>query len=186
MGMYGHLKRVCTESWPGEKFLAAPGNWTCVSGMPVQHYQLSYIPTLNFLTLLLQPLFCLFVLLQECNIACLPVAFSLYLLICLLFFLLYKDTHILMCALLLGFVLICLLFVTIEFFFNAYLVCFRIELTFKNSTKKQVHQISFCNLFWSRLMMLTLSLSKKRVPSGSILRLKGMQISRGFVLLENQ
>ena len=36
MGVYRHHKRVCTESWLWEKqSLAATGNRTCVSGMPV-------------------------------------------------------------------------------------------------------------------------------------------------------
>ena len=36
LGVFRHRKRVCTESWQGEKFLATSGNWTCVSGMPVR------------------------------------------------------------------------------------------------------------------------------------------------------
>ena len=33
---YGLRKRVCTESWVWEKSLAAPGNRTCLSGVPVR------------------------------------------------------------------------------------------------------------------------------------------------------
>ena len=46
-GVYGHRKKVCTESWTlKEKSLAAPGE----SNLPQRHagptlYQLSYIPT---------------------------------------------------------------------------------------------------------------------------------------------
>ena len=36
MGVYWHCKRVCTESWLGEKSLATLGNWTCVGGVPVR------------------------------------------------------------------------------------------------------------------------------------------------------
>ena len=42
--IYRHRKRVCAENWLGEKSRAALGNWTCISSVPVQHYQLSYIP----------------------------------------------------------------------------------------------------------------------------------------------
>ena len=35
-GLYGHRKRVGTKSWLVEKSLGAPGNRTCLSGVPVR------------------------------------------------------------------------------------------------------------------------------------------------------
>ena len=35
-GLHKHCKRVCPESWLGEKSLATRGNRTCLSGVPVQ------------------------------------------------------------------------------------------------------------------------------------------------------
>ena len=46
-GVYGHRKRVCTESWLWEENpLPQPGNRTCVGGVTVRcSNQLSYIPS---------------------------------------------------------------------------------------------------------------------------------------------
>ena len=37
MGVYGHHKRDCTESWLGEKSHFTQGNQTCISSMLLQH-----------------------------------------------------------------------------------------------------------------------------------------------------
>ena len=68
---------------------------------------------------------------------------------------------------------------------ETYLICFRIELILKNSTKNEVHQISFCIWFRSKFMILTLLSVKKtlqwgwgaadaeiKVPSGESTELK--------------
>ena len=42
------------------------------------------------------------------------------------------------------------------------LLCFRVELLVENSTKNQVHHISFCKCFTSKFIILTLFSSKKK------------------------
>ena len=50
---------------------------------------------------------------------------------------------------------------------------FQIELMFGNSTKNEVHQISFCNWLRSKLMILTLFLSKKPFNHSVYFTMKG-------------
>ena len=67
-----------------------------------------------------------------------------------------------------------------------YLTRFRIEVLFKNSTKIQIHPISFCNWFRSKFMILTFFLIPEKFQSLDTPWLRDMHIAWGCVHLENQ